>query len=87
MVVRESGMGIISRRLMMRILVTYGALAETGSVHAGSKFGQKSAGYQSKPMGAAECNNCRNFEAPSSCKIVEGVIEPTGWCRLYVQRK
>jgi hypothetical protein len=83
----ESGMGKISRRVMMRILVTYGALVETGSAHAATKFAQTIAGYQSKPMGAAQCSNCKNFEGPSSCKIVEGVIAPTGWCRLYAQRK
>jgi hypothetical protein len=80
-------MGNISRRLMMRVFVTYGALAETGTVHAATKAAQQMAGYQSKPMGAAQCSNCKNFEAPSSCKIVEGIIAPDGWCRLYVQRK
>jgi hypothetical protein len=78
-------MGKISRRLIMRIFVTYGALAETA--YAVAKFAQSNAGYQAKPMGAAECSTCRNFEAPSSCKVVEGVIAPSGWCRLYAQRK
>jgi len=78
-------MGNISRRLMMRIFVTYGALA--GFAYAGTKWAQEAAGYRPKPMGVAECGNCENFEAPSSCKIVGGVITPTGWCRLYAQRK
>jgi len=91
----ESFMGKISRRLMMRNFVTYGAAAEItygalaaiGSVQAASKVAPKIVGYQSKPMGKAECANCINFEAPSSCKVVEGVIAPTGWCRLYAQRE
>ena len=84
---QESGMGNISRRLMMRIFVTYGALAETGPAHALTKFAQQIAGYQSMPKGAAQCGNCIHFEAPSSCKVVEGVIAPTGWCRLFAPRR
>jgi hypothetical protein len=78
-------MGRISRRVMMQIFVTYGALAETA--HAVTKFAQSIAGYQSKPMGSAQCSTCKSFEAPSSCKVVEGIIAPSGWCRLYAQRK
>ena len=72
---------------MMRAFVTYSAIAELGSVHAETKIVQKMVGYQFKPMGTAQCNNCKHFEAPSSCKVVEGVIAPTGWCRLYAQQK
>jgi hypothetical protein len=79
-------MGKISRRLMMRIFVTYGGLAEAGPAYAATKFAQQIAGYQAKPMGTAQCGNCIHFEAPSSCKVVEGLIAPTGWCRLYAQR-
>lgn len=83
---RRELMGKISRRSMMRIFVAYGALAETASVHARSKAAQKMVGYQSKPMGTAQCSNCKNFEAPSSCKIVDGVIAPSGWCRLFAEK-
>jgi hypothetical protein len=80
-------MGEVSRRLMMRSFVTYGALAEIDSVQAVTKVAQKTVGYQSKPMGTAQCSNCMHFEAPSSCKVVDGNIEPAGWCRLYSQRR
>jgi hypothetical protein len=80
-------MGKIPRRLMMRIIVIYAALSGTDSVHAETKVAQKLVGYQSKPVGTAQCNNCKHYEAPSSCKVVEGNIAPTGWCRLYAQQK
>jgi hypothetical protein len=80
-------MGKISRRLMMRIIAAYGPVAETGSAHAATKAAQSIVGYQAKPMGAAQCSSCIHFEVPSSCKVVEGVIAPTGWCRLYAQRR
>src|SRR5215469_8321443 len=85
--VRRVFMGKISRRLMMRIIVIYAALAGTDSVRAETKVAQKLVGYQSKPVGPAQCNNCRHFEPPSSCKVVEGDIAPTGWCRLYAKQK
>ena len=72
---------------MLRIFVAGGALAEAGPGRSETKAAQKMVGYQSKPMGAAQCNNCKNFEAPSSCKVVDGVVAPTGWCRLYAQKK
>jgi hypothetical protein len=80
-------MAKISRRLMMRTFSIYTALDGTYSVHATTKVAQKIAGYQSKPVGAAQCNNCKHFDAPSSCKVVEGDIAPTVWCRLYAQQK
>ena len=39
--------------------------------------------YQEKPKGPQECDNCLHFVAPSSCKMVEGKINPKGWCQLY----
>jgi hypothetical protein len=87
----EELMDKFSRRLMMRI-VTYGALAggalaETGSVDAATKIPQVTVGYQSKPMGAKQCSTCKQYEAPSSCKVIDGVIAPDGWCRLYAQQR
>jgi hypothetical protein len=64
----------VSRRLMMRIFVTYGAVTETGSSYAVTKAAQSIAGYQPEPMVPAQCSNCLHFEAPASCKVVEGVI-------------
>jgi hypothetical protein len=43
---REFFMGKISRRLIMRIFVTYGALAETA--HAVAKFAQSNAGRRAR---------------------------------------
>jgi hypothetical protein len=33
-----------------------------------------------------ECDNCSQFEPPSSCKVVDGTISPTGWCKVYVRK-
>jgi len=52
---------------------------------AQTKVSQKLVGYQDTPKGTQRCDNCMYFVAPSSCKVVEGTIEPTGWCQLYAK--
>ena len=53
---------------------------------AQAKIAQKLVQYQEKPKGPQECDNCLHFVAPSSCKMVEGKIEPKGWCQLYAPK-
>jgi len=31
------------------------------------------------PKGDQACENCALFEAPSSCKTVDGTVSPQGW--------
>lgn len=62
------------------------ALGSIASRPAQAKAAQKLVGYQDTPHGAQQCNNCAQFEAPSSCKVVDGTISPTGWCKVYVKK-
>lgn len=39
--------------------------------------------YMTSDMGPFECAHCTYFEAPSSCGIVDGDIDPKGCCNLY----
>lgn len=48
-----------------------------------SKMSQKAARYQDDPKDGKECEHCKFFEKPHSCKIVSGTISPEGWCILY----
>jgi hypothetical protein len=50
---------------------------------AQTKVTQKAVGYQDTPKGTHRCDNCAQFESHSSCKVVEGNIEPAGWCKVY----
>jgi hypothetical protein len=56
------------------------------AVAAPAKVSQKAVAYQDTPKGAQRCDNRTQFEAPSSCKVVEGDIAPTGWCKVYVKK-
>jgi len=53
---------------------------------AQSKVSQKLANYQNTPHGDDRCDNCTQWDPPSSCKLVEGVISPAGWCSLYAPK-
>ena len=52
-----------------------------------AKASQKSVKYQDTPKGDARCDNCSLFEAPNSCKTVEGTISPEGWCMVYAKKQ
>lgn len=51
---------------------------------ASAKVAQRSVAYRGAPKGKARCANCTQWQAPSSCKVVSGVISPNGWCSIYV---
>ncbi len=84
----------LSRRSLLRDLAfTAGGAAALGATVCGhraaaaqTKVAQKAVGYQATPQGAQRCDNCMQFEAPSSCKVVDGSIDPAGWCKIYVKK-
>jgi hypothetical protein len=85
---------VLSRRSILRNLA-YGAggaavlgttVSGTRVAEAQTKATQKAVGYQDTPKGAQRCDNCRQFEPPSSCKTVEGTVAPAGWCKVYVKK-
>jgi hypothetical protein len=75
-----------SRRALLRVGV--GMLAALVPAKAGAqpKIAPKLVQYQEKPKGPQECDNCLHFVAPSSCKMVDGKINPKGWCQLYAPK-
>jgi len=60
------------------------ALATGTRAWAQAKAPQKTVQYQEKPKGDQQCDKCQHFVAPDSCKLVDGKINPKGWCLLYV---
>ncbi len=83
----------LSRRKLLRAAAMIsggGALLSlglsAGPVAAQTKMAQKAVGYQDTPKGKAQCDNCAQWQAPASCKLVDGVISPKGWCRVYAPK-
>ena len=82
----------LSRRsLLTRAAVIAGA-ALTASVvpseraSAQQKVSKEAMKYQDKPNGDQRCDNCAQFVAPASCKVVDGVISPSGYCIVWVKK-
>ena len=80
----------ISRRKILSLAAgaagIVAAIVGTSTPAWPQKASQKSVNYQDTPKGDARCDNCTLFEAPNSCKTVEGSISPDGWCMVYVKK-
>jgi hypothetical protein len=83
----------VSRRRLLRSATlvaaagAFVAVAAAGSTaSADTKFSQAMAKYRPTPKGAARCDNCSQFQTPSSCRVVASPIAAAGWCQLYAAR-
>jgi hypothetical protein len=43
--------------------------------------------YQDIPKDGNHCAICAQFISPDQCKIVEGPINPNGWCGAFAPRQ
>jgi hypothetical protein len=59
------------------------ALAASTSTAKAAKLPQKAVAYRDSPNNGKKCSDCALFEPPKSCKNVDGVISPDGWCVLW----
>jgi hypothetical protein len=50
---------------------------------AADKMTRAQAEYQDTPNGIYSCSTCTLFEAPNSCKVVEGEVSKDGWCKAF----
>ena len=55
-------------------------------IGAQQKMAQKLVQYQQTPKNNQKCSTCLHFVAPDSCKLVEGKINPNGWCALFAPK-
>ena len=75
-----------------RRAILQGALVATivggaaGGARAQAKTKQSLVQYQAKPKGDQECDRCLLWAPPDSCRVVEGTIDPKGWCALYAPK-
>ena len=85
---RISSMQLSRRCLMHGVACAAGATAILGTakVALAAKVPQKAVNYQETPKGDQNCANCILFEAPNSCKGVDGTISPQGWCSLWAKK-
>ena len=63
------------------------AVIGTSATAQPAKVSQKIVKYQDTPKGEQRCDNCELFEAPSSCKNVDGTVAAQGWCTVYRKKQ
>ena len=51
-----------------------------------AKLAQSAVQYQTSPKDGAMCSGCVNFQPPNACAIVDGEINPNGWCVAYAPK-
>lgn len=66
------------------LALALGAAALAASVErAQAKSSLKAAKYQARPNDGNSCGNCRVFQLPSDCTLVESPVARNGWCVLW----
>jgi hypothetical protein len=76
----------VSRRAILKgaaAAAGAGPLVILGLNRAYAKVPKQSVSYRETPNAGKSCGICGNFMPPSSCKLVEGSINPNGWCGLF----
>jgi hypothetical protein len=77
--------GVSRRRLIAAAAGATSAMAFAQIPHAGAleKMTQRQAQYQDTPKDIMMCATCTLYEPPKSCKVVEGDVSPSGWCKAF----
>ena len=84
----------ISRRQVLTVAAAAGASVTGATAIIGistaaqaAKVSQKIVKYQDTPKGEQRCETCVQFEAPSTCKVVDGTVAAQGWCTVYAKKQ
>jgi hypothetical protein len=75
-----------SRRNMLRAAVggvSAALVLRRSPAQAADKMTKAQAEYQDTPNGIYSCATCTLFDAPNSCKVVEGEVSKEGWCKAF----
>jgi len=81
-----------SRRQVLKLgvygLGAVGAMSLAGRADAqvAKKAAQASVKYQQSPKDGKHCSQCQHFQAPSSCRIVDGTINANGYCIMFAKK-
>jgi hypothetical protein len=73
----------VSRRNVLLAAVAAAPVLALRSTRAEAKMAQTAVAYQQTPKDGKQCDGCNFFVAPNACKIVDGEINPSGYCNLW----
>ena len=60
-------------------------LAIVTANEAAAKIKPSLVAYQDTPKDGHDCKGCKLFEPPNACKSVDGIIAPSGWCKIWIK--
>ena len=75
-----------TRRTMLRAGLAAVGGAAAMRAKAQDKIAQKVVQYQETPKEDQKCSVCVNWQPPNACKIVDGTINPNGWCIAFAPK-
>ncbi len=75
----------LSRRSILKAGLGAIAVSVVGTAHA-QKMAPSLVMYQPTPKDGHQCDQCAQFVAPNSCNVVEGKIDPKGWCAAFAPK-
>jgi hypothetical protein len=77
---------VLTRSLRVLAVVSALTAVDVARTEAQQKMAPKMVQYQQTPKKDQKCSVCLHFVAPDGCKLVEGKINPEGWCALYAPK-
>jgi High potential iron-sulfur protein len=77
---------VARRTVVLRILALASLLFAASVKEAAAKLAQAAASYQDSPKDDQRCDNCSLFQQPSSCQLVDGTINSSGWCKFWIKK-
>ena len=75
----------LSRRTILKAGLTVLATGVSATASA-QKIAQTSVQYVDKSTNGMMCEQCIQFVAPGSCKVVDGKINPKGYCVAFAPK-
>jgi len=72
----------LSRRTVLIAAAGAAPLLAFGGAKAGT-LSMDSVNYQFSAKDGKHCALCKYFQAPNSCQMVAGKIDPNGYCKLF----
>ena len=81
---RDMAQPRVSRRNVLQAACLAAAIAAVAPrALAQQKMSQAEAEYQDRPKNGLACAACTLFRPPRSCRVVQGDISPSGWCKFF----
>ena len=74
---------MLRRDLLSTLIGACVCLSIPSRSDSSEKMSKQEAEYQDSPKDIRMCATCTLFDPPRACKVVEGDVSPSGWCKAF----